>query len=260
MSVAARVFGPLLICAAALSAAFAHYAIDVVGDYALAHDTYDRIAHDSRQIVVTVALVATLIAVARGVRLCFELATRDRGRLTENPLGWAEAAIFVSAVVLGALALVPAMEWGDGLIDHAPVHQLAAAFGGSIFVGVATTLVCASLVAAAIFALARWLLAHRDSLLALLTVFATRRPRASLATARTRRAIPIDVRHRSPRAHRLSKRGPPRVVIVSTMTHTHPSGGPRGFLSFASRASACRAFDSFFAGCAGRGPNALAYR
>ncbi|MFZ0365083.1 MAG: hypothetical protein WAL67_12850, partial [Candidatus Cybelea sp.] len=47
----------LVLCAASAAAGLAHYAIDVVGDFALAHDDYDGVAHGSRELVTALGLV-----------------------------------------------------------------------------------------------------------------------------------------------------------------------------------------------------------
>ena len=60
--------------------------------------------------------------------------------------------------------LVPAMEWLDGRLDGVPVKELDDAFGGSILLGLATTVICAALVALVVVAIAHWLISHRDTI------------------------------------------------------------------------------------------------
>ena len=71
----------LALCGASAAAAFAHYAIDVVGDYALPHDTYDGVRHASRALLSGVALLVAFVLARRGLRACFKIATSRRGNL-----------------------------------------------------------------------------------------------------------------------------------------------------------------------------------
>ena len=68
------------------------------------------------------------------------------------------------AAVGASVVIVPAMEYFDGRLDGVPVRRLSEAFGGSILVGLGTTLVCATLVTLLVYAVARWLISHRDSI------------------------------------------------------------------------------------------------
>jgi hypothetical protein len=121
----------------------------------------------------------------------------------------------LAGAVAMSVSIVPAMEYLDGRLDGNSVRGLADAFGGSILLGVATTLVCAAVVAAIICALARWLISHRDSIATIIETFLRSfdvnvRPSgydrvATLQTFRARRAI---------HALRLAKRGPPVTCLV----------------------------------------------
>lgn len=188
----------------------AHYAIDVIGDYALARDSYDHLRHDSRELVTGIALVVAAYLAARGLRICCEIAATNRARLVRPAPRLRDTVGLLSAAVGASVVIVPAMEYLDGRLDGTPMLRLSDAFGGSIPLGLATTLVSATLVALLVYAVARWLIAHRDSVATMIGTLLHRvqgavRPSsydliAQLVTPRRRRA---------PNALRLSKRGPP---------------------------------------------------
>lgn len=204
----------LALCAAAAGAVFAHVAIDVVGDYALASDSYDHIHHGSRELIGGLALAIAAILVARGMRSCFEIAQVNRRRIAFAALGVREGVAYAIAAVGLTCMLVPAMEYLDGGLGGASVHRLGDAFGGSLILGLVTTAVCAGLVAALVFALARWLISYRDAIVTMLETLlrwsgdAVRRSSSELDRYR------LAFRRRAPHAVRLSKRGPPVAFFV----------------------------------------------
>jgi hypothetical protein len=199
----------LALCAAAAAAALAHYAIDVVGDFALRHDTYDGLAHGSREYAAALAAFFAVLSAARGLRVCCELAQRARGRIAKPEITRASAASFAILTMVATGAFVPAMEWLDDAFAGLPLAQLDDAFGGSLLLGLATTLVCAAVVAAILYAVARWLLAHRDFIVAIVATLL--QPCNDIAAAfcadldihRLHRQMP------SAAALCLAKRGPP---------------------------------------------------
>jgi hypothetical protein len=200
----------LALCASSAAAAFAHYAIDIVGDYALAHDTYDGVSHASREVLSGIALLAALVLARRGLRACFEIAASRRGHLPAARFSLHEWAGFVLAAIAGAAAFVPAMECLDGRLAGVPVRELDDAFGGSILLGLATTVICAALVASLIYAIASWLVSHRDDIAAIIVTLCRR----SDATSRPcghdlERGFLSPRRRRTAHALRLCKRGPP---------------------------------------------------
>jgi hypothetical protein len=105
--------------------------------------------------------------------------------------------------------LVPAMECLDARLDGTAVRQIGDAFGGSLLIGLVTTAVCAGLVAALIFALARWLISYRDAIVTILETLlrwngdAVRRFACDLDRYR------LTFQRRASYASPLSKRGPP---------------------------------------------------
>jgi hypothetical protein len=209
-----RTFAPLLLCAATIAAALSHVAIDIVGDYALPHDTYDYIAHGSRELVTVIAALAAAAIAFRGLHICCDLATANRGRVSAPELGKWRGVLFVFLVLSLAAILVPAMEVLDGRLAGTPVTELDDAFGGSLLLGLSTTIGCAAAVAGIILGFARWLISHRDSIATMIVSLLVRvhpdsRPRAQTL----RRCTAQPRRRRTAPALQLSKRGPPSVAF-----------------------------------------------
>lgn len=193
----------------------AHFAIDVAGDYLLARDSYDHLEHGSRELLTGLALVLAVFLAARGLKSCCDIATKHRGRLARPVLGVREALGLIAGAVTASAALVPAMELLDGRLDGAPVLQLADAFGGSILLGLTTTLLCASMVALLVYATVRWLISHRDSIATLLETLMRRVTETPHANGYDLAAQRFTPRHRrTPHAHRFAKRGPPATSFV----------------------------------------------
>jgi|HubBroStandDraft_6_1064221.scaffolds.fasta_scaffold00035_82 hypothetical protein len=210
-----RTLVSLALCAVAAGAAMAHVAIDVVGDYALTADSYDHLRHGSRDVVSAVALVLAVVLAARGLRLCCEIASLNRSRILLRVPGRREAVGFVASSVAACAVLVPAMEWFDGRLDGVPVRALDDAFGGSLLLGLGTTVLCATLVALVVYCVARWLISHRDSIATIIETLL--RPLAG-AVRPSSYDLSLQLftprRRRTPDAFRLSKRGPPRAIFA----------------------------------------------
>lgn len=207
---APKLEGRAALCAASAAAALAHYAIDVVGDYALPHDTYDGVSHASRALLSGVALLVAFVLARRGLRACFKIATSRRGNLPAASFSLREWAGFVLAAIAGTAVFVPAMEWLDGRLAGVPVRELDDAFGGSILLGLATTVLCATLVASLIYAIAFWLLSHRDDIVAIIVTLCRRSDTTSRPCGHDlERGFLSPRRRRTAHALRLCKRGPP---------------------------------------------------
>jgi hypothetical protein len=210
-----RTMASLALCAAAAGAAIAHSAIDVLGDYALTRDSYDHLRHGSRELVTGVALLVAVLLAARGLHICCDIAAKHRARLLRPVLGLRETVAMLFGAVAASLAIVPAMEYFDGRLDGIPVRGLGEAFGGSIPLGVATTIAAAGLLAAIVYAVARWLISHHDSI-ATIIEFLLRpfigAPRNAGYDRLGRHAILR--RRRAPNALRLAKRGPPAITFA----------------------------------------------
>ncbi|HZV77096.1 MAG TPA: hypothetical protein VFF63_04990 [Candidatus Babeliales bacterium] len=210
MRVGIRTLVWLALCAAAAGAALAHFAIDVVGDYALARDSYDSLPHSSRDFVSGAAFVLAVVLLARGLRVCCEIAVRNRAKLARPAIRLRDALGLFAGVIGASAAIVPAMEYLDGRLDGVPVQRLADAFGGSIPLGLSTTVVCTGIVTLLVYAVARWLISYRDSIVTVIETLVRRAgddgpPDDYAALARS--CAPL--RRRTPRTRCLSKRGPP---------------------------------------------------
>ena len=152
--------GAVMALAGVFAAPFAHVAIDWLGDVALSRDAFDGVAHGSRGPAIALGLVLVLLL---GVRLLWRaLRGGDRHanaarasleRLITVPLWRGVAYIFPVA-----LAGVVAMEALDLLAAGRAIDDPADLLSGSIPFGLAVTLACATLVAAAVRCFA-WLAA-----------------------------------------------------------------------------------------------------
>lgn len=205
-----RTIAWLVFCASALGAALAHLAIDFVGDYALAHDSYDHIQHGSRVLVSGVAILIALVLAARGLRVCCEIAARHRTRLLRPALRVREILRMVGGAAVISVAIVPAMEYLDGWLSGTPVRQFSDAFGGSIPLGLVTTVCCAAVVALFVCLIAHWLISHRDSIAAVIETFSNPVKDCVLPGGHDVFCAPFTLhRRRAIYALRLAKRGPP---------------------------------------------------
>jgi|HubBroStandDraft_4_1064222.scaffolds.fasta_scaffold00004_182 hypothetical protein len=209
-----RTIVSLALCAAAAGAALAHLAIDVIGDYALARDSYDHLRHGSRELLTGIALVAAVLLAARGLRICCEIAAKNRTRLLRPALRLHETLGMLAGAVTASVALVPTMEYLDGRLDGVPVQRIGDAFGGSIPLGLGTTLVCATAVTMLVYAVARWLISHRDSVASIIETLLRRRNLGDTSHEYDLIAQRVTPRRRTPHALRLAKRGPPQTSFA----------------------------------------------
>jgi hypothetical protein len=144
----------------------AHVSIDIVGDYVLAHDSYDDPVHGSRWYA---SLALAISAVAALALLLRALLAETRGRVGAFRAALSAAvpasgAAFACVVVAIALPLLLAMAWLDVHSAGIATDDIADLFGGSLPLGASVTLAfgCASA-----FALHRLLAAatrHRRSI------------------------------------------------------------------------------------------------
>ncbi|HEY1867825.1 MAG TPA: hypothetical protein VGG70_05970 [Candidatus Cybelea sp.] len=210
-----RTMASLALCAAAAGAALAHLAIDVLGDYALTRDSYDYLRHGSRELVTGLALLVAVFLAARGLHVCCEIAARNRMRLVRPVLRLHEALVMLFGAVAASLAIVPAMEYLDGRLDGVPVRGLDEAFGGSIPLGIATTIAATGLFAVIVYAVARWLISHRDSIATIIEFLLRPFTATTRAAGYDRFGRHVTLRRRrAPNALRLAKRGPPATTFA----------------------------------------------
>jgi hypothetical protein len=203
------------VAAALLAAVAAHVGIDVAGDYLLPDDSYDHVAHGSRELFTLIAFFcATGAAALLLKRLLAAVASLPaRVRVLRMPRRNAiSAAAAVSAL---ALIFVPLMETFDALRSGGDIDSLADAFGGSLLLGASITLSCAIAICLLIFGLLAWLCRHRDHVARFVGALIERArtaPRKEFAQ-RARRSLLT--RAREHRAQRRAKRGPPLRLRLS---------------------------------------------
>jgi hypothetical protein len=124
-------------------------------------------------------------------------------------------AVFGASVL--SVAIVPAMEYLDGLLNGIPVRNLSEAFGGSMVLGLSTTVICAMLIAALVFAIARWLISHRDTIANIIETLITHRAASDRPTRGEVIGQLFAPRHRrTPHALKRCKRGPPCGGVLPT--------------------------------------------
>jgi hypothetical protein len=202
---------------ALLAAVSAHVGIDVLGDYLVRDDSYDHVAHGSRELFTVFAL---LLAAGAGCHLLSRLCTTAasiRARVRLLQLSRIQLARFAAAVVLVALALVPAMETIDAMRAGVGVDSLADAFGSSLLLGTSVTIASALVWCAVLFGITAWLCKHRESVARLIyeSLAVSSVLPACEHESRERAAIAGHIRER--RALRRPKRGPPAVRIVPVL-------------------------------------------
>jgi hypothetical protein len=208
----------LVIAAAAAAAVIAHGTIDIIADYLVAHASYDDVSsHDSRGLVVGLAIVFAGLVALRGLRLCCD-AVAHRTLASSPAPSWRRAPLFAAATMLLASFAVPAMELFDARLAGESLGGLDDAFGGSVFLGLATTLICAAAIAIAVFALARWILSHRDRIIAAIVGIVRFGSHAHGSPRRSRSFAGAPICPRRLSALRRGKRAPPHHVLRQSQT------------------------------------------
>jgi hypothetical protein len=197
------------LAAALLAAVGAHVGIDIAGDYLLRDDTYDHVAHGSRELFTLFALLCACGAFTLLLRDLVSIAASLPRRVRLLRFSHRYFAGWTAAVAALALCLVPAMETIDTLRSGGDVDSLADAFGGSLLLGGGITLACALAVCALLFVLVGWLCRYRHDVARLVgeLLSITYAPPQREYAQRSRTSILT--RAREMRAQRRSKRGPP---------------------------------------------------
>jgi len=203
----------LVIAAAAAAAVVAHGTIDVIADFLVAHASYDDVSsHDSRGLVVTIAALFAGVVASHGLRLCCDVAANRTLASTRAP-SWRSAPFFVGATMLLASIIVPAMEVFDSRLAGTTLTNLDDAFGGSVFLGLVTILACAAVTAIAVYALARWILSHRERIIAAIVGITRSRSQSLTGLRRSRTFADAPICPRRLSALRRGKRAPPRHAL-----------------------------------------------
>jgi len=228
--VVSRSLVALVIATAGFAALVAHATIDVVADYLVSHASYDDVSsHASRGLVGVIAAIVAGTVALHGLRLCCEAAA-SQTRASASALRWRSAPLFVGATMLLAAIAVPLMELFDSRLAGTALANVDDAFGGSLLLGLGTTIACAAALGVAAFALARWLLSHRDRIVAAIVGFIRFRSQMQLTGSRRSRSLrdaPICPRRLS--ALRRGKRAPPRDALLHSRNVTRTLGGHRCF-------------------------------
>ena len=187
----------LLLVSVCIAAITAHLGIDFFGDYVLAHDDYDGIAHSSR-----------LGAIAGVLWSAFDEARQARA--VHRPLIGSPFAFGCAVVALGIGATM-GMEWFDAWLDGTSVDGISGALGGSVLLGLGTTVPIAIADAYCAVRIARFIERTRSLLARAIVALATlvrRDAQSSCLRASNNERAPffclLAVAHA--RAH---KRGPP---------------------------------------------------
>jgi hypothetical protein len=143
------------LASAFVAALVAHVAIDVAGDYLLAHDTYDDHAHGSRYVASIAFGIAVFASLSMFVRAVISETRGVRGALRaalQSSIP-ASPAAFAATVVSLALPLLLAMAWLDSIVAGVPPDDVGDLFGGSLALGIGTTIVVSLATAIAVRAL-----------------------------------------------------------------------------------------------------------
>jgi hypothetical protein len=138
----------LLLSVALFAALIGHVVIDSLGDFMLAHDTYDDLDHSSRTVVALVTLGLTILGIGMG----FRAAIRE-ARGSDNAFCMAlRAALprsvpaFVIAAVVVSTGVLSIMEGCDAWLAGHGVDDVSDLFGGSIPFGLTIEAIVALIV------------------------------------------------------------------------------------------------------------------
>ena len=161
----------------AIAAVFAHLAIDGFGDVLLTHDTYDGVAHDSRAVVVVLALGLLACGLGR-----FLIAHVHRPTLSRLAMRAQLRALvpfsrvqFVILVIVATSVLLVGMEAADTVAAGAWPDDLRELIGGSFSLGLSAIALGAVGIAAIVCECCSWL-ARAESLFVALARFIGARP------------------------------------------------------------------------------------
>jgi hypothetical protein len=210
-------FGLVLLLTALVAAAAAHSLIDYIGDFALAHDSYDGMAHHAR----TLAIVIVLIFATGGVLRLLWSALDDGHASTATFRALVEPVLklpmwrYAAAVFVVALLAVIAMESADALLGGVRIDDFADVLGGSIPLGMAVTLAISVCIGLAVSLLFRSLAAvHRNIVKIVCALFVgAHRRSGSQRSVMTALLLECFVATNSILSTRAAKRAPPPLHI-----------------------------------------------
>jgi hypothetical protein len=176
----------LLFFAASAAAVLAHVAIDIAGDYVLAHDAYDALEHGSRWTMSLAALGAAGAALWAVLRAALAEARGSNGSLRDVLRAAAPRSRigYFAMVAIVAVPILAGMSAGDAMVAHKDVDDLGDLFGGSIALAGALLTLCASLVSFCTIAVVRALTRYHRVLLRAVIAFVRVARAFEAATAR----------------------------------------------------------------------------
>ncbi len=207
-----------LVFAACAAALVAHVTIDIVGDYVLAHDTYDANEHASRADVLVLALGLAFAGIGRVLGSALHEARTGHAApaLTAAGIVGRDGRRFVFAVIVLSLPMLMAMELFDVVGAGGRVDDIADLLGGSAWLGLGVSIPVAALSGSLVRQAARMLLgSHRTLVAALGRLMALlARSRGGSTGRRTRADVVTWQPHRSIITRGPSKRGPPPLPVA----------------------------------------------
>lgn len=126
--------------AGALAAAAAHVVTDIAGDYLLARDAYDGVAHHSRPVLLAAAGLVLLVAAIRIICDLIDRRCNSRTSMLAAVRGaLGHPAVFVLASGITAVVALAGMEYFDCSLAG-KVVGFDDLFGGSVALGAGTAL------------------------------------------------------------------------------------------------------------------------
>jgi len=198
----------LLLVAVCAAAVLSHVAIDVVGDYAPWHDTYDGVEHSSRLAVVVAAVGFSLLAI---LGLLWSACDAARSAHRAPPPRIARnVRLFVLGVVGLTVLSVAGMESLDVLATGDSLSGIADVFGGSLWLGLGISIVSGLLASALALRVARFIERTRSLLVRAIETLIAELSRRALCDPCIVRERPAIVHLLAVHIGRAHKRGPPR--------------------------------------------------
>jgi hypothetical protein len=190
--------------AAAAAAVSAHIAIDVAGDYVLAKDAYDALAHGSRWTVSLLALGVAFGGLSAVLRAALADARGSHGTLRSvlRAAAPASPSRFVLLVGMLAVPILLGMAGLDALAAGQPIDDLGDLVGGSFALAGTILALASSLAGFGTLAFLRLLCRYQRALVHAVEAF------VRLAFAFHSTAAPLDARYTydRPRTHSALRR------------------------------------------------------
>lgn len=204
----------LIALAGALAATVAHVVIDVAGDYVLARDAYDGVAHHSRVLLLAVIGLAVLLAAARAIcdmldRRCGS--TKSTLAAVRDALG-NPAAFALSSACVAVITLIGMESFDSSLTGR--LDDIGDLFGGSVALGAGTALIAGAVVGWLTHRFVRILAAYEAPIAAFIVAVLNFSSRGTgIRPIRHNLCVSPAVAYALILSRQGSKRGPPRPVF-----------------------------------------------